>query len=136
MPRACSFQPIKEQKFRNNSIFSKDKKSDFFSGMTIATPLLTVLDKNDGYIRQVIDPYTYSITYHWVACRSTVDKLSLAAAKCFSVTGKNISKKFVKESLTMKSKKDNQHEILIIEITAWSLVIGILYIFAKAVFGL
>jgi len=36
----------------------------------------------------------------------------------------------------MKSKKDNQQEILIIEITAWTLVIGILYIFTKAVFGL
>jgi hypothetical protein len=36
----------------------------------------------------------------------------------------------------MKSKKQNQQEILIIEITAWALVISILYIFTKAVFGL
>jgi len=36
----------------------------------------------------------------------------------------------------MKSKKDNQQEILIIEIAAWALVIGILYILTKAVFGL
>jgi hypothetical protein len=36
----------------------------------------------------------------------------------------------------MKPKKDNQQEILIIEITAWALVIGIVYIFTKAAFGI
>jgi hypothetical protein len=36
----------------------------------------------------------------------------------------------------MKSKKDNRQEILIIEITAWALVIGIIYMFTKAAFGI
>jgi hypothetical protein len=35
----------------------------------------------------------------------------------------------------MKYKKDNQQEFLFIEITAWALVIGIVYMFTKMVFG-
>ena len=36
----------------------------------------------------------------------------------------------------MKSKKDNRQEVLVIEITAWALVITIIYMFTKAVFGI
>ena len=33
----------------------------------------------------------------------------------------------------MNHKKDNQHETIIIEITAWLIIIGIFYMFAKAI---
>jgi hypothetical protein len=33
----------------------------------------------------------------------------------------------------MKYKKDNQRETLIIEICAWVLIVGIIYVFAKAI---
>ena len=36
----------------------------------------------------------------------------------------------------MQHHKDNHREILIIEITAWVFVIGIVYICAKAIFAL
>jgi len=41
--------------------------------------------------------------------------------------------KKILEMVTMNHKKDNQHETLIIEITAWLIIVGIFYILAKAI---
>jgi hypothetical protein len=35
----------------------------------------------------------------------------------------------------MKYKKDNRQEVIVIEIAAWALVIGILYLFTRAIFS-
>lgn len=35
----------------------------------------------------------------------------------------------------MKNKKDNTQETLVVEITAWVFIMGVLYIFAKTFFS-
>jgi hypothetical protein len=56
----------------------------------------------------------------------------MLAAECFS-TGKNITYP-VKEGVTMKNKKDNQAQTIIIEMTAWAIILGTAYILVKVIF--
>ena len=47
---------------------------------------------------------------------------------------KNLKRQNVKRELKMKSKKNNAQETVFIEVAAWSLIIGVIYIFSKIFF--